>query len=155
MAAQLLISMLKFSLPPHISSWVKTSQIKTNYKTFQLTKKSKIQKLLGKITILVLCRQSPLNLHQFRLTRDSKNGLVGTGLNAIWQYIASIWLYLSLLFIMSMAHLIPQASAANLLFSSSLISSDLEWGGLWRTFGMRSFQTKEDLWGELFVMRRI
>ena len=101
MAAQLLILMLKFSLPPHISSWVKTSQIKTNYKTFQLTKKSKIRKLLGKITILILCRQSPLNLHQFPLTRDCKYGLVGTDRNVIWRYFASIRLYLALLFIMS------------------------------------------------------
>ena len=56
---------------------------------------------LGRITTLVLCRQSPLNLHQFRLTRDSKYGLVGTDRNAIWRYFASIWLYLALLFIMS------------------------------------------------------
>ena len=34
--------------------------------------------ILGKITTLLLCRQSPLNLHQFRLTRDSKYGLVGS-----------------------------------------------------------------------------
>ena len=57
--------------------------------------------LLGRITTLVLCRQSPLNLHQFRLTRDSKYGLVGTDRNAIWRYFASIRLYLALLFIMS------------------------------------------------------
>ena len=38
----------------------------------------KFLKLLGRITTLVLCRQSPLNLHQFCLARDSKYGLVGT-----------------------------------------------------------------------------
>ena len=32
--------------------------------------------LLGRIKTLVLCRQSPLNLHQFCLTRNSKYGLV-------------------------------------------------------------------------------
>ena len=58
-------------------------------------------RLLGRITTLVLCRQSPLNLHQFRLTKDSKYGLLGTDWNAIWQYFASIRLYLALLFIMS------------------------------------------------------
>ena len=43
---------------------------------------------MGKITTLVLCRQSPLNLHQFHLTRDSKYGLAGTDRNAIWRYFA-------------------------------------------------------------------
>ena len=57
--------------------------------------------MLGRITTLVLCRQSPLNLYQFRLTRDSKYGLVGTDRNAIWLYFALIRLYLALLFIMS------------------------------------------------------
>ena len=61
--------------------------------------------LLWRITILLLCRQSPLNLHQFCLTRDSKYGLVGTDRNAIWQYFASTWLYLALLFIMSIKNL--------------------------------------------------
>ena len=51
-------------------------------------------KLLGRVTILVLCRQNPLNLHQFHLTRDSKYGLVGTDRNAICLYFASIRLYL-------------------------------------------------------------
>ena len=58
--------------------------------------------LLGRITTRVLCRQSPLNLHQFCLTRDSKYQLVGTDWNAICQYFASIRLYLAFLFIMSM-----------------------------------------------------
>ena len=57
--------------------------------------------ILGRITTLVLCRQSPLNLHQFSLTRDSKYGLVRTDRNAICWYLASIGLYLALLFIMS------------------------------------------------------
>ena len=48
----------------------------------------------GRITTLVLCRQSPLYLHHFCLTRYSKHGLVGTDGKAIWQYFASIWLYL-------------------------------------------------------------
>ena len=48
---------------------------------------------LGRITTLVLYRQSPLNLHQFCLTRDS---------NFNWRYYASIRLYLAFLFIMSM-----------------------------------------------------
>ena len=60
-----------------------------------------ISETLGRITTLVLCRQSPLNLHQFRLTRDSKYGLVGTDRNAIWRYFALIRLYLALLFILS------------------------------------------------------
>ena len=38
---------------------------------------------LGKITTRVLCRQSPLNLHQFHLTRDSKYGLVVFDWNGI------------------------------------------------------------------------
>ena len=51
------------------------------------------------VTTLVLCRQSPLNLHQFCLTRDSKYGLVGTDRNAICRYFALIRLYLALFFI--------------------------------------------------------
>ena len=51
--------------------------------------------LLGRITTLVLCRQSPLNLHQFRLTRDSKYGLVGTDQNVICWYFALIRLYVT------------------------------------------------------------
>ena len=39
---------------------------------------------LGRITIL--CGQCPVNLHQFRLTWDSKYGLVGTDWNAIGRY---------------------------------------------------------------------
>ena len=54
----------------------------------------KERNLLGRITTLVLCRQSPLNLHQFCLTRDSKYGLVGTDWNAICRYFALIQLYL-------------------------------------------------------------
>ena len=56
---------------------------------------------LGKITTLVLCRQSPLNLHQFWLTRDAKYWPVGTDQNAICRYFALIRLCLALLFIMS------------------------------------------------------
>ena len=53
--------------------------------------------LLGRIKTLILCWQSPLDLHQFCLTKDSKYGLVGIDRNAIWQYFASIRLSLVLL----------------------------------------------------------
>ena len=46
-------------------------------------------------------QESPLNFHQFCLTRDSKYGLVGTDQNATCQYFVSIQLYLALLFIKS------------------------------------------------------
>ena len=57
--------------------------------------------ILGRITTLVLWRKSPLNLHWFCLTRDSKYWLVGTDQNAICQYFTLIPLYLAFLFIMS------------------------------------------------------
>ena len=57
--------------------------------------------LAGITRTLVLCRQSPLNLHQFCLTKEYKHVLVGIDWNAICQYFASIWLYLALLFITS------------------------------------------------------
>ena len=69
--------------------------------------------VLGRITTLVLCRQSPLNLHQFCLTRDSKYGLVGTDRNTICWYFALIRLYLALLFLMSI--LKPDKWQTNLL----------------------------------------
>ena len=57
---------------------------------------------MGRKITLVLQRQTRLNLHQFCLTRDSKYGLIEKDRNAIWLYFATIWLYLALLFIMSL-----------------------------------------------------
>ena len=50
---------------------------------------------LGRITTLVLCRQSPLNLHQFCLTRNSKYGwleLIGTPSDGILHQSDCTWL---------------------------------------------------------------
>ena len=88
-------------------------------------------KQLERITTLSMCRQSPLNLHQFLLTRNSKYGFVGTDWNAICLYFASIWLYLALLFTMSIIKLwknsghfvsnfcIPGLEAQQLVFQHS------------------------------------
>ena len=82
---------------------------------------------LLRMSRLLLCRQSPLNLHQFCLTRDSKYGLVGTDRNTICWYFASIWLYLVLLFIMSMMRawcsLQLTTFKSNMIFNISIGSS--------------------------------
>ena len=57
--------------------------------------------LLGRYRTVIKKSENLLNLHHFRLTRDCKNGLVGTDRNAIWLYFPSILLYLALLSIMS------------------------------------------------------
>ena len=65
----------------------------TSQRTFQLSTLGKYsinEYELGRITKLVLFRQSPMNLHQFCLTRDSKYGLVGTVWNAICRYFGLI-----------------------------------------------------------------
>ena len=90
-------------------------------------------------TLVILCSQSPLNLHQFCLTRDSKYGLVGTYWNAICWYFVSTQLNLALLLILTISEITSRFIEQGWLIHGPLLLDGLLGAEMMNLLKIRNF----------------